>query len=61
MATNVTIPDELEKQLRDTLMGELKRQKDPRVLGKGEEFDHYLSRKKSPKKKKKKNKNKKKK
>lgn len=48
---------DLEKQLRDTLMAELKRQNDPRVLGKGETFDNYLSRKrptKKPKKKKKK-------
>ena len=37
---------ELEKKLHDTLMTELKRQKDPRVLGNGEVFDKYLSRKK---------------
>ncbi len=43
---------ELEEQLHDTLMSELKRQKDPRVLGNGEEFDNYMSRKRTKKNKK---------
>lgn len=43
----------LENWLHGTLMKELKRQKDPRVLGEGEAFDKYLSRKgKKPRKKK---------
>ena len=33
---------EIEKKLHDTLMTELKRQKDPRVLGNGEIFDKYI-------------------
>jgi arylsulfatase A-like enzyme len=50
-----TLP-EVEKQLHDTLVAELKRQEDPRVLGDGDVFDNYLTGKKKrpPKKKKKK-------
>jgi N-sulfoglucosamine sulfohydrolase len=42
LATNPAYQDRV-KALRETLFTELKRQEDPRVLGRGEVFDNYVS------------------